>query len=585
MSQASVSSFFQVRKKSSGQPTKQKLSDKAVSQIKDVTKQPEILETIAKLQATPEAKNRTVSLDRTSKRDAFVKHLTEEDKVGPQDVLARIRASSLHRTDNDKPSSARKQLDLTAIKKTSKANVAFIKQGNLSPKKIKPQSPFKIEKKSLLSPRRLEAIDSLVSTALSNDAVPRSPLAKPVTPGKASPADVKKQLGSTNSLATLQARLRGLSQSETPKATARKALFVDDEKAEPRPFTSPTLSRKGFAIDVDVRKNVIPPSPVKASPRKQALEKAESVPDKIKDLLTSSENLPLPQTYKEVLRVFKKTDELVAIKFNRNQAIPLDSIKKDVQIALRKSLTDHQLKQIRCVLPKAYSFVWESKKDTRGRPTPDYEMYLSPTLDGGADRMTPRNLVERAKLFEHSLLTIVQDHHQEFLKKQGIDGIDNSRIQRWDKDFDVDQQCPDIDELDFPEKPLVESPERNPQAMLAKITGLNQSVEKALQRVVESSPKPSAKPLAMTPISKAVDDDIKLDPALRDLPPHLLAKIKAQEREKRIRNMTMDKGKEKEIGLLEELLHNRVSPFDHKTIFVISSNLKEKMLFFSGGTK
>ena len=69
--------------------------------------------------------------------------------------------------------------------------MSFIKQGALSPRKIKPQSPFKVEKKSFLSPRRLEAIDALVSSEIKSPVVKKLPFK---TPEKASPADVKKRL-------------------------------------------------------------------------------------------------------------------------------------------------------------------------------------------------------------------------------------------------------------------------------------------------------------------------------------------------------------------------------------------------------
>ena len=52
-------------------------------------------------------------------------------------------------------------------------------------------------------------------------------------------------------------------------------------------------------------------------------------------------------------------------------------------------------------------------------------------------------------------------------------------------------------------------------------------------------------------------DDIQLSPALRDLPAHLVAKIKADEKQRRIKEMTMDKSQQKEIESMEELLHNQ----------------------------
>lgn len=540
MSQTTLNSFFQARKKPTGQPLKQKIK----SSVQDVT-DTQIEKPFLKLESTPECKKRAISLDRTSKKEAFEKYaqVTPQKEIDDQAQQAHRRAASCSRISKGE-SSARKKLDLTAIKKTSKANVTFLKQGNLSPHKAK--SPFKVEKRSLLSPRRLEAIEALVSSSPSKKPPP-SPRG---TPEKASPADVKKRLGNTNSLATLQARLKSLSESgsedQAKAAGARKALFVDGETTK----TSPSLSRKGLDIDVQVRnKPAVASSPIKASPRKQALEKAEK--EKIKELRQPSVTLPLPQSYKDIALTFGKLDDIVAMRYNRSQAISLAAIKADVQIALRKSLTDHHIQQIRNVLPSAFIFTWEPKKDSRGRPTQSFELYIAPNIDGQA-HMNHTILEQRKKLFTHSLLTIVQDHHQNFLLSRGIQGVDDTVIHRWDKEFDVNS-CPDLDTIDYPPKPLVESPERNPQAMLAKINGLNQSVEKALHRVIEVTT-----PSKMTPVTKAVEDDIKLDPSLRDLPPHLLAKIKAQERDRRIREMTMDKTKQKEIEMLEELLHKRV---------------------------
>ena len=166
--------------------------------------------------------------------------------------------------------------------------------------------------------------------------------------------------------------------------------------------------------------------------------------------------------------------------------------------------------------------------------------------------------------------------HGGYGSSQAIEGVDNSQIHRWDKNFDV-ESCPPIDEAPFPEKPYVESPIRNPQEMLERIKGIqNQSVEKALNRVIEASATPTkqenVKLETMTPISKAVDDDIKLDPRLKGLPESVLAKIRAKAKEKRIRDMTMDKTKQREIELLEDLLHKRVIIFPPIiTLFTLNS--------------
>ena len=61
----------------------------------------------------------------------------------------------------------------------------------------------------------------------------------------------------------------------------------------------------------------------------------------------------------------------------------------------------------------------------------------------------------------------------------------------------------------------------------------------------------------MTPVTKAVVDDIKLNPALRGLSPQCLEKIKKKERARIMLEMTMPKDKMEEIEQLGDLLHMR----------------------------
>ena len=57
------------------------------------------------------------------------------------------------------------------------------------------------------------------------------------------------------------------------------------------------------------------------------------------------------------------------------------------------------------------------------------------------------------QIFKHNLLTIVQDHHREFLSGKGINlTID---VTSWHDNFDV-EALPDIDSVDYPPKPFVD---------------------------------------------------------------------------------------------------------------------------------
>ena len=540
MSQKTLNSFFQTRKKESTVVNRKKANlvppsgdVKKVIEVCEVAKPSLAIGTSSPRKRTLEPEEKVVlpcakPIEETKKDDvkiALFQSIQQEDEVGASPKKNRCNE----------------------VKAAAIAD-PFVQPKILSPKVSSVSTKTKLESPKPQSPKTLK------------------------TPEKASPADVKKALGSTNSLATLQARLKSLPGSpKTPKA--RKALFIEDnEKASRSTPASPQLSKRSLNFEVSVVKpKAIPVSPVKASPRKQALEIADSVPDKAKDLLQPSEILPLPSTYKELAGMFETLDGLIARYFNRGQAITITDIKKQAGMALRKSLTDTHLQQIRCVYPKAYDFHWEPKKDANGKLTQDFELNLTPHLNRSSNqKLLPHTLVQRVKFFNHSLLTIVQDHHQEFLKSLDLDGLDNDKIHRWHKDFDVEQHCPDLDTMEFPSKPYVESPERNPQAMLAKITGLNASVEKSLKKVIDITTPTKAAP--MTPVSKAIEDDIQINEKLRGLSPQVIAKIKAKERERRIKEMTTNKAQQKEIELLETLLHNRVR--SHHDFRISSEDLR-----------
>ena len=386
-----------------------------------------------------------------------------------------------------------------------------------------------------------------------------SPASSPkIQSPKHSPADVKKILGTPNTAQKLQERLKLLKQSPTP---ARKALFIDDKSIndEVSKSATPKLSKGRLEIKYDVQTPkliTIPPSPVKASPRKQAVQAAEAVIDKVK-LLQPSKELNLPQTYKELAEIFCQIDNILLLKMKYSPRLSLDELKKHVKtVTDGKSLTENHLKQILCVYPKSYNFSWLRK----GK---EYELLIElNTEDSYQKSFNVKDLVQRLKYqegrlkyFEHLLLTIVQDHHQEFLNNQNID-MKNEDIHRWHKDFNIDT-CSAIDILDFPPKPIESTPIRNPKEMLNQIRGVNTSVEKALEKVVEITTPIKHEPMN-TPIKANIKNDININPQLLSLSPLVLAKLKKKEAEKQVREMGRSAEQEKKIIKIEELLHDRV---------------------------
>ena len=409
-----------------------------------------------------------------------------------------------------------------------------------------------------------------------------SPVSSPkILSPKHSPADVRKILGTPNTAQKLQERLKLLKQSPTPKTqTARKALFTDEKSIndEVQKSTIPKLSKGGLEVRYEVQKPkliTIPPSPVKASPRKQAVQAAEAVADKIK-LLQPSKELSLPQAYKELAEIFCQIDNILLLKLKYSPRLSLNELKKHVKtVTDGKSLTETHLKQILCVYPNSYNFSWLRKdKEYELLVQLNTEDFNQKSFDGKEQKsFDGKDLVQRLKYqegrlkyFEHLLLTIVQDHHQEFLNNQNID-MKNEEIHRWHKDFDLDT-CSAIDVLDFPPKPIESTPIRNPKEMLNQIRGVNTSVEKALEKVVEITTPIKEEPKITTPIKEEpintpvkanIKNDITINPQLLSLSPLVLAKLKKKEAEKQIREMGRSAEQEKKIIKIEELLYDRVS--------------------------
>ena len=161
------------------------------------------------------------------------------------------------------------------------------------------------------------------------------------------------------------------------------------------------------------------------------------------------------------------------MKFNRREVIRVADVKPAVQTMIRKTFGEHYLRQIRCVFPKAYQYTWEKILDRLGRHSSgDYELQMIPDLNynkpddiacsGNASikanvqsKLSPRDQVEREKIMKHSLLQIVKDYHQEFLKSRGYE-IDQEQLTKWYPGFDPEEYCPDVDMVDLPPKPHVE---------------------------------------------------------------------------------------------------------------------------------
>jgi len=165
--------------------------------------------------------------------------------------------------------------------------------------------------------------------------------------------------------------------------------------------------------------------------------------------------------------------------------------------------------------------------------------------------MSPLVKVERLKMFQHSLLSIVHDYHRQFLASLGISGLDDTQVNRWHKDFSL-EAVPDIQEEPLPPKPEVEKA-RNAKEMLEKLAGVNDRLEASLKNMKEAAVKVEDKSDEASHSGPA-PPAVAIRKELRGLPKSLIDKILANEKARQIKEMTQSSEERKDLEQLEELV-------------------------------
>lgn len=406
---------------------------------------------------------------------------------------------------------AKKKLDLeakvgTGRGRTRQKNVDFSKRGFLSPSKnrgsnldeqrdedkgrvSREASPAKkvlFEKKGSLSPKKSVPDPEEFNKDVAN-------VRRALTSKKMTPAQIKAKLGQTGKLADLKERMAKLSNLKiSPRSHHSSAIIMSPVKDAVVPRLG---GGKGMSLDV-----VIPlspskmKSPLKASPRKKTVEKTLDLRD------DDNSNLPIPKSYKFLEEIFRTVDHLVSIKFNRREIVKVADLKRNVQTALRKNFSESYLRKIRCVFPQAFHYVWEHITGKFGIKKEDYELTVWPNMKYADDlrngteapsvfnpaqleTLSTKGLVERRRLFRRLLVSMVRDHHRNFLAN--LDPpieLDEAKLKRWHKMFDV-ESCPDVDMTPLPPKPDVVKITKASEVLTAKrdLFGINSRLENALK--------------------------------------------------------------------------------------------------------
>eukprot|EP00088_Acartia_fossae_P060360 TRINITY_DN7226_c0_g1_i4.p1 TRINITY_DN7226_c0_g1~~TRINITY_DN7226_c0_g1_i4.p1 ORF type:complete len:720 (+),score=223.47 TRINITY_DN7226_c0_g1_i4:51-2162(+) len=611
MSQAKLTSFYNVRKKVPDQhaakrrkilaetnvaetvkhadPTDQEpVKKKAITN--DVSKQSEVVTSSTDDHAL--APKTPTSADKESVNLRSSKRSSKEDTVTPTgNKTGEVKFTQ----GSGQPVSAKKKLDMNKGNVTNnKKNVEFTKLSQLSPKKKNPSSSstqmmtskeFKVPtpvKDLIIGARRPRVVsrDTVPRNLFNEDggAAPAGPrprrsmraeieTAKSVAK-KLTPDELKARLGTKNKSVEFRQKLKDLIQE------SNKVGDIKSKEPAKVPKLPVTPTKTGLTVDVPVSPSKAQvKSQVKASPRKvPAYERFSYLTQPVE------RSLPLPYKYRMLAEVFTCTDNVVSIYFNRHEQITYPKLVKSVQDMMRKQFGEKQLKQMKCVFPQAYFYAWHKILHKFGHKKEEYEMNIEPNLNYKNDilkglgvndeegkkvkgKLTGDLLLERKNIFHNSLLQMVKDQHKKFLATLDPPiSVDDKKLTRWHKDFDV-ESCSEVDTVELPEKPQVEKMVSAQQVLekANQIFNLNpklgESLASAAEKIQEKEEtnkqeNPSDKPSSSTPKPEPAQPVLK---GLRGLNPKLLEKIRAKEAEKAKAEMTMDHAHIKKVRQLEKL--------------------------------
>jgi len=434
-------------------------------------------------------------------------------------------------------------------------NVSFHKLSNLSPRKMsspskldytklnKQLTPLKIWDSAGPSPAKRPAVSRNLFSDESEVSAKKSALAEAVIEAKKvkarlSPLEVKQRLGNVK-LKDLKARLATLDRSGKIAASLSKTEALKPTGRPSLPPTSLLMKLETPRTPTKCQSVYPTASPLKSSTKATASPRKTPAFKRFHSLTKPLDrSLPMCYNYRLLADVFRAVDSTVAMFYNRKELITVAKLCCTVQDMTKRPFLPCYLPQIRCLFPEAFHFTWEKverfNKVTHSLqvvPNLSYKRSLmgglgeTPVLQPTQHTLTSEHLVERRQIFSNSLLQLMKDQHAEFLSnlKPPI-VIDDSLLTAWHKDFNVDS-CLDVEELALPPHPDQEP-----------VQSLKEPLED--EQEIEATEK-----------GKENTEEISNS----GLPASLLAKIRAKEAAKAIREMTRTEAEKKRISCLRKL--------------------------------
>jgi hypothetical protein len=338
----------------------------------------------------------------------------------------------------------------------------------------------------------------------------------------------------------------------TPKRAATKLLSTMEKLCS----STPKLTDHDIVISIPDSPRKYLSSPLAAaSPRKNVA--ATLALDRV-NLWQHAHalDLPMPARYRFLGEAFRAVDHICSLKHNRSERILVTEVKRSVGRAISRAITDAHLGQLCTVFPQAYFFAWEhisvgNRTKLELTMTPNLNFHSDwlagrrtpePSPDNSQKSMTPESLVERRRIFNNVLLSIVMDQHNLHLKQiDPLMTVDESKLTRWDSDFNPDKDCADVEVWSLPEAPgSVVKPKAVRNLFGGEPVKIHINTD-AIKAEIKSE------------VSAEDSDRPQVLKELEQLPQSIVLKIMDKERERRLNSMMETPLGKKQRLMLEEL--------------------------------
>ncbi|KAF6737426.1 DNA replication factor Cdt1 [Oryzias melastigma] len=273
--------------------------------------------------------------------------------------------------------------------------------------------------------------------------------------------------------------------------------------------------------------------------------------------------LVLPLHFRLLAEMFRSMDTVVAMLYNRSETATFAKIQQGVQDMTHRRFEQNHVGQIRTVFPEAYTLKQEKNIPTftSGAKKGQYQLTVEPIIVSDQNQARPvlsaSRLLERRRVFHQNLISLVKQHHQEFLSSLVPPvSVPDDKLTRWHPRFNVDL-VPAVPASLLPQPPHRETLSTAQEVLDRARLLINPKMEKALTSAaqrVQLRTAPSSETSGVQKVAEPAAPAGLVPESLKGVSQSLLDRIRAKEAQKLQAVMTRDPAQEERLLMMSRLL-------------------------------